>query len=89
MVRVEKCAKCGSSTIAQRAMAVDRTDAGELDLQLRVDAKPSAMILKKSARSKLHAYVCSSCGYVEFYADNPKALYDAFLSAQQDSSGVT
>ena len=84
MSRVDKCAKCGSGTVAQRAMAVDRTDAGELDLQVRVDAKPSAFILKKSACSKLHAFVCGSCGYVEFYADDPKTLYDAFIASQQD-----
>jgi len=89
MSRVDKCAKCGSSAVAQRAMAVDRTDAGELDLQLRVDAKPSAILLKKSTRSKLHAFVCGSCGYVEFYADDPKALHDAFLAAQEDSRSIS
>jgi hypothetical protein len=73
----------------QRAMVADRTQGGEIDLQLRVDAKPSAMFLKKSTRSKLHAYVCSSCGYVEFYVDDPKELYDAFLSSQEDSPNIT
>src|SRR5436305_14929570 len=86
MTRVDKCAKCGSSAVVQRAMVADRTQGGEIDLQLRVDARPSAVVLKKSARSKLHAYVCCSCGYVEFYADDPKTLYDAFLAAQQESS---
>lgn len=70
-------------------MVADQTRGGEIDLQLRVDAKPSAMILKKSVRSKLHAYVCSSCGYVEFYADDPKALYDAFLASQEDLPSIT
>ena len=73
----------------QRAMVADRTQAGEIDLQLRVDARPTAVILKKSARSKLHAFVCSSCGYVEFYADDPKELYDAFLASQEDSPNIT
>jgi len=86
--KVEKCSKCGSSAIAQRTMVADRAMRNvEYDLRLRVDAHPSAFMLKESVRSKLHAYVCGSCGYVEFYVDDPKALYDAFLAAQQDSSG--
>ena len=66
MPRVDKCAKCGSSAITQRVMVAEKTQAGEIDLSLR------AVILKKSTRSKLHAHVCSSCGYVEFYAGDPK-----------------
>jgi hypothetical protein len=73
--------------MVQQAMVADRSDSGETELRLRVDARPSAMVLKKSARSILHAYVCGSCGYVEFYVEDPKELYDAFLAAQQDSSG--
>ncbi len=69
-------------------MVVDRTDSGELEFHVRVDAKPSAVIFKNSVRSALHAFVCSSCGYVEFYADTPKQLYDAFLAAQQDSPEI-
>ena len=89
MRQIDKCSKCGSASVAQRAMVVDRTDSGELEFHLRVDAKPSAMILKKSVRSALHAFVCASCGYVEFYADDPKALYDAFLAAQQNTPEIT
>jgi len=33
----------------------------------------------------LHGFVCSACGCVEFYVDDPKALYDAFLAAQEDT----
>ncbi|HWH61147.1 MAG TPA: hypothetical protein VN682_26220 [Terriglobales bacterium] len=89
MRAVDKCTKCGSGAIAQRAMVVDRTDSGELALQLRVDANPEALVFKKSSRCGVHAFVCSSCGYVEFYADDPKALYDAFLAAQQDAPQIT
>lgn len=70
-------------------MVADRNQNMEYDLKLRVDAEPAAMVFKKSARSPVHASVCSSCGYVEFYADDPKELYDAFLAAQQDSPGIT
>ena len=91
MRKVDKCTKCGSSAVLQRAMAVDKVGQGnyEYALQVRVDAKPSALMFKKSVRSDLHAFVCSSCGYVEFYADDPQALYDAFLAAQQDAPEIT
>lgn len=89
MPRVDKCAKCGSSAVIQRAMVADRSDSGETELQIRVDARPSALILKKSVHSKVRAYVCASCGYVEFYADNLKELHEAFLAAQQDSPRIT
>ena len=89
MPKVDKCSKCGSNAIAQRVMVADRNQNIEYDLKLRVDAEPSAMMFKKSARTALHAYVCSSCGYVEFYADDPTALYDAFLAAQRDMPEIT
>ena len=85
MPRIEKCGKCGSTAIVQRAMIADRSDSGETDLQLRVDARPSAVVLKKSVHGTLHAFVCSSCGYVELYVDHPGELYRAFVAAQEDS----
>jgi predicted nucleic-acid-binding Zn-ribbon protein len=89
MRKMDKCSKCGSSAIVPRAMVADRNHKREYDLKLRVDAQPAAMIFKQAARSAIHACVCSSCGYVEFYADDPKALYDAFLAAPQDAPQIT
>jgi len=89
MPRIEECAKCGSAAVVQRAMAVVAERGTDVDLEVRADAHPSALVFKKSARSTVHAYLCSSCGYVEFYADDPKALYDAFLAAQQDTPQIT
>ena len=89
MAKADKCSKCGSTAIVPRAMVADRNQNMEYDLRLRVDAQPSAMVFKQAARSAIHACVCSSCGYVEFYADDPQALYDAFLAAQQDTPQIT
>ncbi|HET8825566.1 MAG TPA: hypothetical protein VFM77_10585 [Terriglobales bacterium] len=89
MRKMEKCSKCGSSAIVPRAMVADRNQNMEYDLKLRVDAQPSAMVFKQAARSAIHASVCSSCGYVEFYADDPQTLYDAFQAAQQDTPQIT
>jgi predicted nucleic-acid-binding Zn-ribbon protein len=89
MAKADKCSKCGSTAIVPRAMVADRNQNAEYDLKLRVDAEPSAMIFKQAARSTIHACVCSSCGYVEFYADDPQTLYDAFLAAQQNTPQIT
>ena len=82
MPNVEKCAKCGSSAIAHRVMVVDHDQTIEENLNLRVDARPRALFLKKSALSILHAEACSACGYTEFYADDPGALFEAFSQIQ-------
>ena len=89
MRKMEKCSKCGSSAIVPRAMVVDKNQNMEYDLKLRVDAQPSAMLFKQAARCAIHASVCSSCGYVEFYADDPQTLYDAFLAAQPNTPQIT
>jgi predicted nucleic-acid-binding Zn-ribbon protein len=89
MRKMDKCSKCGSTAIVPRAMVADRNQSAEYDLRLRVDAQPSAIMFKQAARSAVHACVCSSCGYVEFYADDPKTLYDAFLAAQQNVPQIT
>jgi hypothetical protein len=70
-------------------MVVTDVRGGDVNLNLREDAKPSALVFKNSTRSVLHAFVCSACGYVEFYVDDPKDLYDAFIAAQQDSPSIT
>ena len=83
MQKIDKCVKCGSGAIAQAGSA-DVYPTSTQSVRLRVDKSPDAVFLKKSVRSTFHAFVCSSCGYVEFYADDPKALYDAFRAAQQN-----
>lgn len=65
----------------RRAMVLDLYK-GERELQVRVDADPTAMMFKKSVRSPVHAWICGQCGYVEMYADKPGELYKAFTEAQ-------
>ena len=89
MAKTDKCNECGSSAIVPRAMVADRNQNMEYYLKLRVDAQPSAIMFKQAARSAIHACVCSSCGYLEFYADDPQTLYDAYLAAQRESPQIT
>lgn len=85
MRKMEKCAKCGSTSVVQRAMMIDKVSTGggaERPLNVRVDADPNAMVFKKSVRSVVHACICGQCGFMELYADNPAELYQAFTAAQ-------
>lgn len=85
MPRVEKCAKCGGEVI-QRARVMCPSTRSEMDLKARVDGDPKALVLKKSSRSTIHAYICSACGYTELYADNPLELGRAFEIAKAKES---
>jgi predicted nucleic-acid-binding Zn-ribbon protein len=81
---MDKCAKCGSNVIIHRAMVVNcyGNHSMETNVNLRVDGAPDAVFRKQTARSIFHAEVCSDCGYVEFYADNPAELLNAFAASQ-------
>jgi len=89
MRKVDKCAKCGSSSVIQRAMVVDFGQGGEKSLRVRVDADPTAMVFKKSTRSDVHAWICGQCGYMELYADDPADLYNAFTASGSTLSDLS
>jgi len=86
MPRVENCVKCGGEVI-QRARVVD---VRQLDgsLHVSVASNPEALVFKKSTYSPVHAYICSTCGYTELYADNPRELYQASEAARSKSPGL-
>ena len=44
------------------------------DLAVAVYDHPEALIFKGAHESTLHAWVCGTCGYTEFYADHPQKL---------------
>ena len=63
-------------------MVADRTQAGEVELHLRVDTNPDAMIFKEPVRTPLYAWVCLDCGLTEFYASEPHQLYAAYQASE-------
>jgi predicted nucleic-acid-binding Zn-ribbon protein len=75
MKRTGKCPKCESADIIADATVVDRDGnkfAGELSVAtLR---NPNALFFKGQQESSVSAWVCGSCGYTEFYTDNPSGL---------------
>lgn len=84
MPKIDKCVKCGSTSVIRRAMVIDKvTITGtEQNLTVRVDGDPTAVMFKKSVRSDVHAWICGECGYIELYADNQTELCEAFTAAQ-------
>ena len=69
------CPKCGSTDVAADARAVDRGHANAmLELTIATFRKPRAWFFKARQETPVSAWVCMSCGFVEFYADNPEAI---------------
>ncbi len=82
----EVCAKCGSEKLIWDATAIDRGDYNsEGELSVGVDEKPSALIFKQRMRSNVSAVVCGECGYIEFYAENPEILYQAYQNRAENA----
>ncbi len=75
----KNCAKCGSDKIIEDVKAIDRGDySSESDFTLAVDEFPDAIMFKQRIRSGVKTEVCGTCGYIEFYANEPQILYAAY-----------
>jgi len=74
----DPCAKCGSRHVIPDADLLDQGQYSDGILQAKYDRNPSAIFRKGRALSRLVARVCARCGYVELYADDPGALYEAY-----------
>lgn len=80
---IDVCIKCGSDKIIPQAKVIDRGDYNsEGDLSISIDEKPDAFIFKQRIRSGITAKVCGSCGFIEFYADEPESLYSAYQNQE-------
>ena len=80
MKHTNKCPKCGSSDVIADAKAIDRSpNRNESsprgpELTLATFRKPDAFLFAGQQVTTLSAWVCAACGFVELYADSPKAL---------------
>lgn len=75
MKRTNKCPKCGSRDVIADAKAIDRAHySAQTDLSVATFSKPDAMLFKGQLTTTLSAWVCTDCGYLEFYADDPKSI---------------
>ncbi len=73
MKRSGKCPKCGCAQIITGAKAIDSGNS-QFEMAVAVFRNPGALFFKGKQQSALAAYVCSECGFTEFYAESPAAF---------------
>ena len=79
------CPRCGSDAVIPDVRLTDRTEDGtHRTATLGLYRKPSARLFKRELRVELTARVCSDCGFVDFYAADPAALWAAHLERLAD-----
>jgi predicted nucleic-acid-binding Zn-ribbon protein len=70
-----KCPKCGSSDVVADAKAIDRGHGNaQQEMSVATFRKPEALIFKEKQETTVSAWVCTACGYIEFYADSPSTI---------------
>jgi predicted nucleic-acid-binding Zn-ribbon protein len=82
------CIKCGSDELIPGMEMKDSIQSGS-DICIRFVGEPGALFDKEIIDSKFDVLVCGECGYMEFYALNPRVLKDAFrrLLSKMDNNG--
>jgi len=78
-----KCSKCGSEKVILLAGMMDQGQYSDGTLKALVGySNPEAWVFKGAVYAKLKANICGECGYTELIAEDPAALYDAYLKAK-------
>ena len=75
-----RCLRGGSDSAIPdaRALSVDSNGSHNVS-EVGVQNHPEALVFKSEVRSKVLAQVCADCGFVEAYAVDPEALWQAHL----------
>jgi predicted nucleic-acid-binding Zn-ribbon protein len=75
MKKTGTCPKCGCTEIIADAKAVDRGHSNSVrDMAIATYRRPDAFIFKEKQETSVSAWVCSDCGFVEYYADHPSNI---------------
>jgi predicted nucleic-acid-binding Zn-ribbon protein len=70
-----KCPKCGSTDVIADAKAIDRGHSDfQREMSIATFTKPDALIFKEKKQTTVSAWVCTDCGFIEFYADSPTTI---------------
>lgn len=59
-------------------MVLDTGQAAEGFLKVAVDENPDAFFFKERVTDYIRVSICGSCGYLEFYAEDPGRMYQAY-----------
>lgn len=78
------CPKCGSRIEIDGLRIIDRAESNiPLDLTVRVERNPGALLFKGAVSSKVEARACGGCGFLELYAKDTTALVRASRSRKK------
>ncbi|MBK6390825.1 MAG: hypothetical protein KA109_12595 [Saprospiraceae bacterium] len=82
------CLKCHSKEVMTGIGLMTNTTDGNKIAELFIDEDPDAIFFKSRITSALNARVCSVCGFVEFYAQDPGKLKEAHDRIMQKLAGM-
>ena len=77
MSSYHRCSKCNSDHMIDGAYVAD---AQGPRVVVGVERHPDKGRLTHVVSTQIHASLCGSCGFIEFYANRPGELYDAYHS---------
>ena len=87
---LEACQNCGCQKVIPDVEIIDRDgDSQDANLSVRIDRNPNAILMKGSEVVKLKASICGACGYVQMFAEDPMALWNAYQIFANRNSGTT
>ena len=75
---VPTCTRCGSDAVIPDAFLYAE-GYGASKLSVGINRRPRATMMKRPVRVGLHFRVCGDCGLVEAEAEDPRALWDAYV----------
>jgi len=61
-------------------------DATGVRIVVGVERHPDRGRLERTATTGVHAAICGSCGFTEFYANRPEELHRAYRQAERKTS---
>jgi formate dehydrogenase assembly factor FdhD len=81
---MKNCLECGSEKIISNVKVLDRASQhSSLDFRVAVDANPEAYIFKERNYSKVTANVCGACGFIHFFAEDYKMLWNSYKNQKK------
>jgi predicted nucleic-acid-binding Zn-ribbon protein len=79
-----KCPKCGSAKQIRGVRAIDHEPGiFKSALRLSVYEEPFGL-LKIPVEFYTHTRVCGSCGYIEWYVDDPQQLWETCVRLKEE-----
>jgi predicted nucleic-acid-binding Zn-ribbon protein len=80
------CSKCGSTEVLTSIPVVSRLDRFyAVPVVALAYNKPDALVFKEPVTCRFLARICGSCGFTEFYAEDPKS----FVAIAKRAAGDT